>query len=357
LFQDPYLIIASLQAIQELSKGRAMIKLLMIGSFLSEKTGTKGISEKLMESLKNSDLKFIRASDKKNKIIRYWEIILKCIFSSYRTIHIDTFSGRAFKIAEIASSIGNFRRKRIIMTLRGGKLPEFYNKYPQRIKKALTKGDCIQTPSLYLKDFFAKQNIHLQYLPNSIELDRFPYDRNNVKPYTLLWVRAFSKVYNPDLAVRTLYEVQKVFPDTTLTMIGPDKGVLNEIRGLINELNLESSVNIIGPVKNENLYLYYQTHSVFLNTTSYESFGVAVLEAAACGIPIVSTKVGEIPFLWQHEKNMLLVENFEFSAFSYEVLRLFKSKELADRISKNARRKAENFNWETIKPKWIDLLN
>lgn len=334
-----------------------MIRVLMIGSFLSEKTGTKGISENIMESLKNSNLKFLSASNKKNQIIRYLEIILKCLFSSYRTIHIDTFSGRAFKIAETASSIAYFRRKRIIMTLHGGKLPGFYNNYPKRIKKVLTKGDCVQTPSLYLKDFFAKQNIHLHYLPNSIELDLFPYDRNSVKPNTLLWVRAFSQVYNPDLAVRTLYAVQKIFPDATLTMIGPDKGNLKEIRRLIKDLNLESSVNIIGPVKNEELFLYYQAHSVFLNTTSYESFGVAVLEAAACGIPIVSTKVGEIPFLWQHEENMLIAESVEAFSFAEEVCRLFESRELVSKISKNARRKAENFNWKIIKPKWIALLS
>lgn len=333
------------------------MRVLFIGTFLSKKTGTKGISEKLMESLKNSGLKFISASSKKNQVIRMLNIICKCLFSKCDIIHIDTFSGPAFKITETASSIGHFRGKRIIMTLRGGKLPEFYNRYPQRVKKALAKSAYIQTPSLYLKDYFAKQNIHLQYLPNSIKLNNFPFDRNNVKPHTLLWVRAFSPVYNPGLTVLTLNELQKVFPDTTLTMIGPDKGILNETRALISELNVESSVNIIGPVKNEDLYLYYQTHSVFLNTTSYESFGVAVLEAAACGIPIVSTKVGEIPFLWRHEENMLLVESFEYSAFSHEVLRLFKSKELADRISKNARRNAENFSWEIIKQKWLDLLD
>lgn len=329
----------------------------MIGSFLSEKTGTKGISENLMLLLKNSDLYFLRASDKKNQIIRLLEVICKSMFSKYDIIHIDTFSGKAFTIAETASLIGHLRKKRMILTLHGGKLPEFFNEYPNRVSKVFKKCDYVQTPSLYLKNFFEKQNIQISYLPNSIDLTRFPYDRSNVKPYTLLWVRAFTRIYNPDLAIRTLKEVQKVFPGATLTMVGPDKGVLNEIEKLIFELNLKSSVNIIGPVKNEDLYQYYQTHSVFLNTTSYESFGVAVLEAAACGIPIVSTKVGEIPFLWRHEENMLQVESFECSAFSKEVLRLFKSPELAERLSKNARKNAENFDWEIIKQRWINLFS
>lgn len=334
-----------------------MIKVLMIGSFLSQRTGTKGISEKLMESLAGSNVIFQSASGKNNQFIRLLEIICKCLFLKYDILHVDTFSDRAFIIAETATFIGQLRRKRIILTLHGGKLPVFYEKNPQRVRKTLAKGDWFQTPSLYLKDFFEKQNILLHYMPNFIEIDHFPYDRKNVKAHSLLWVRAFSPEYNPGLAVRTLKEVQKVFPDTTLTMIGPDKGILNKIRALIKELKIESSVNIIGPVRNEDLYLYYQTHSVFLNTTSYESFGVAVLEAAACGIPIVSAKVGEIPFLWQHKENILQVESFESSAFSQEVLRLFKSNELAERLSINARKNAENFDWEIIKQRWINLFS
>lgn len=333
-----------------------MIKVLMIGSFLSQRTGTKGISEKLMESLAGSNVVFQSASGKNNQFIRLLEIICKCLFLKFDILHIDTFSDRAFIIAEIASIIGHFRKKRIILTLHGGKLPVFYEKNPQRVRKTLAKGDWVQTPSLYLKDFFEKQNILLHYMPNFIEIDHFPYDRKNVKAHSLLWVRAFSPEYNPGLAVRTLKEVQKVFPDTTLTMIGPDKGILNKIRALIKELKIESSVNIIGPVRNEDLYPYYQTHSVFLNTTSYESFGVAVLEAAACGIPVVSTAVGEIKYLWKNEENILIVETMLPQDFSCSIIKLFKSGELSKKISIKAREQAENFAFEKIKDKWVKLL-
>jgi SAM-dependent methyltransferase len=85
--------------------------------------------------------------------------------------------------------------------------------------------------------------------------------------------------------------LKKNFPQISLTMIGPDKGILNEILLMIKELGLESNIKIIGPISNQELFKYYQSHSVYLNTTSYESFGVALVEAAACGIPIVSTNV------------------------------------------------------------------
>ena len=93
----------------------------------------------------------------------------------------------------------------------------------------------------------------MNYLPNPINFKNFPFKRENVNPYTLLWVRAFTEIYNPDLAVKTLYEVRKKYPGTTLTMIGPDKGLLQQTKKLIQELDLTSCVEITGPVKNEEL--------------------------------------------------------------------------------------------------------
>jgi len=333
-----------------------MINVLMIGSFLSGKYGTKPISEKLAISLNEPYIKLNLVSFKHAKILRFSDIILSSIFSAYDRMHIDTFSGSAFRIAEAASIIAKWRRKKLILTLHGGKLPEFFKDSAERVKRVFARADYIQTPSLYLKNFFAKQDITVNYLPNSIDLSRFPYSRENVKPQALLWVRAFTEIYNPDLPVWILHEIKKIYPDATLTMVGPDKGLLSETKTLIKKLGLNSSVNITGPVPNDSLYSYYQSHEVFLNTTSYESFGVAVLEAAACGIPVVSSKVGELPYLWKHEEDILMVEKMEPDEFCLAIQRLFNSKDLAEKISMSARKKAEEFDWAKIKAKWVALL-
>lgn len=333
-----------------------MTKVLLIGSFFSHLTGAKSVSEKLKRDLSNQALSITLVSKIQNQYLRLLDICFSTAILRYHKIHIDTFSGPAFRIAEAASLIALIRGKQSILTLRGGALPEFYLSNRKRVKHVFTRSSKIQTPSLYLKDFFSKHGFQVNYLPNPINLERFPFKRYNVKPYSLLWVRAFTSIYNPDLAVKTLFEVKKNYPDATLTMVGPDKGLLPQTRVLINELGLNSAVNIVGPVKNDELFKFYQSHEVFLNTTSYESFGVAVVEAAACGIPVVSTKVGEIPYLWKHDENMLLVEGFDPKVLAKEVSSLFESKELRMQISKNARIKAESFDWEVIKEKWISLL-
>ena len=203
-----------------------MIRILFIGSFLSKKCGTLGVSENIARQLQSKNLRIRLASSYNNKNLRLLSILAASLTLRYDIMHIDTFSGNAFRIAEVASTIAGFRKKRIILTLHGGKLPEFYLQYSERVKRVLNRAERVQTPSKYLQAFFEQQSIDIRYLPNSIDLSKFPYSRFSVKPKSLLWVRAFTAIYNPDLAVKALFEIRKTFPDSTLTMIGPDKGLL-----------------------------------------------------------------------------------------------------------------------------------
>jgi len=138
-------------------------------------------------------------------------------------------------------------------------------------------------------------------------------------------------------------------------MIGPDKGLLEDTEELVKKLGIADKIVMKGRVPNEALYKYYQSHSVYLNTTAYESFGVAVLEAAACGIPVVSTRVGEIPYIWKEGEEMFMCEA-EAVQMAEKVVEIFESSELANKFSLNAQKKAESFEWAVIKLKWINLL-
>jgi glycosyltransferase involved in cell wall biosynthesis len=331
---------------------------LFVGSFLSNKTGSKSVSEKLKKDLHKELINIILVSKIKNKILRLSEIIIGVLFYSYEKIHIDTFSGPAFRIAEIAIFFGKFRNKKIIITLHGGALPDFFkNGNQKRIKKIFKKADIVMSPSLYLQDFFKKNDLNVVYLPNSINIKSFPFDRGKIIPFSLLWVRAFTEIYNPELAVKTLKEVKKKFPLARLTMIGPDKGTLRRVILLIDKLNLTNSIDIVGPVDNSKLFKYYQTHNIYLNTTSYESYGLAVMEAASCGIPIVSTSVGELPYLWCSGVNIQLIDNLDEIKMAAVVNSLLSSNELCNKLSKNARLIAEKYDWALVKNKWIKLLN
>ena len=333
-----------------------MIKVLFIGNYLSNHSGTKGAVEKLAPNFKSIEIDAKLVSSIHNKYFRLIHMIFASLFFSYKVIHIDLYSGAAFKYAEFCANIARFSKKKIILNLRGGMLTEIHEKDPNRINKLFENSDHILTPSLFLQDYFQKQNFKVHYLPNAIDFLKFPFKRDKVKPYSLLWVRAFNSIYSPEVAINSLIEVKKEFPSTSLTMIGPDKGKRSDIEYLIKKNNLQDSVILTGAIPNTELFKYYQSHQVFLNTTQYESFGVCITEAASCGIPIISNNVGEISFLWENETNCLLVEKNSIEEFSKHIKRVFNESELSIKLSEKAKINIEKFKLPKIILKWKDLF-
>ena len=101
---------------------------------------------------------------------------------------------------------------------------------------------------------------------------------------------------------------------------------------------------------------YLAEGDIFLNTTNYESFGVSVLEAAACGLCIVTTDAGELPFIWQDGVDALIVPVNDARAMAAAVTRILAEPGLAAKLSTNARKNAEKYDWSVILPQWEELF-
>jgi len=334
-----------------------MKKILFVSSFLSLELGSLCASEKLSQELIREGFNIELVSRRRNKFMRLTDIIFKCLFTRVSIWHVDVYSGQAFIITEIVAMLAQVRCKNLVFRLHGGMLPEFYQSNSSRVQNTLRKANVISTPSIMLCDFFREKGFTVELIPNSLDFADFPFSRNSYSKYSILWVRAFDPIYNPDVAIKALVEVKKRHPGARLTMVGPDKGILNNTVELINKHHLQNDVELIGPIPNNKLYAYYHSHHVFINTTSFESFGVAVMEAASCGIPIVSSSVGEIPFLWKEREEMLMVSSINGEDFAKKISEVFDNVQLAKTLSKNAYRKTLLFDWDNIKQTWINLFN
>jgi glycosyltransferase involved in cell wall biosynthesis len=277
-------------------------------------------------------------------------------FYKYDIIIVQLFSYKAFLLEDVVIRLGNLLGKKTIAVIRGGAFPEFYNRYPNWSENVLNRCYKIETPSIYIQHYLQAKGFVVGHIPNFIDNEHFPFNWENTKSPKLLWVRAFHDIYKPELAIQCVAHLKSKFPELTLTMVGPDQGKLEYCKNLIKSLNIESSVTITGPIPNHELNAYYKSHQVFLTTTSYESFGVALVEAACSGIPMVSTKVGEIPFMWKEDEEMLMAKDGDQVAFNEKVEKLLSDTTLREKLSFNARKKAEKYTWDAIKVRWKELI-
>jgi glycosyltransferase involved in cell wall biosynthesis len=181
--------------------------------------------------------------------------------------------------------------------------------------------------------------------------------RADPKP-DLVWLRAFHAAYNPSLAPRVLSELRPHFPAARLVMVGPDKGdgSLARVRSIVDGWRLADAVSLLGPVHKTEIRTVLNRGDIFLNTTNFDNTPVSVVEAMACGLCVVSTNVGGIPYLLRDGHDALLVPPNDSPAMVAAVRRILTEPGLAERLSRNARSKAEGFDWSNILPQWEKLL-
>ncbi len=174
----------------------------------------------------------------------------------------------------------------------------------------------------------------------------------------LVWLRAFHDIYNPSLAVQVVAQLVRDFPDAQLVMMGPDSrdGSLDETKKLATQLGVMDRLTCTGPVAKLNVPHLLNQGDILLNTPRVDNTPVSVLEAMACGLCVVSTNVGGIPYLLEDESDALLVPTDDAAAMAQAIRRFLTEDGLAERLSRNGRRKAEQFDWTMVLPRWQQLL-
>lgn len=335
---------------------------LLIANFLSMGTGGKSISEEMVDRLRiSSDWNILTTSSHPGRVRRLADFIITILRErqNYDIVNIEVYSTLAFVWAEISAQLLFLLQKPFILALHGGGLPLLAKRSPRRVRHLLSVANAVTTPSRYIQQALKPFRDDIYYLPNGLNLENYPFKLRVDPGPKLCWLRAFHEIYNPCMAIEVIANLQKLFPNVHLTMIGPDKsdGTFEQVLKMIKDGNLENHVDIVGAIPKTEVPSWLQKYDVYINTTRLESFGVAVMEAAAMGLPIVTTDVGELSYLWSNGEDALLVPQNDSDAMAKAVQRILTEPGLAEKLSRNARRKAEKFDWSVILPQWEQLVD
>jgi glycosyltransferase involved in cell wall biosynthesis len=277
---------------------------------------------------------------------------------SYELAHIEVYSGKAFLWAEAVSGILRRVGKPYVLTLHGGNLPAFVRKWPRRTRRTIAAAAAVTAPSRYLLEQMRSCRPDIRLLPNAIDRALYQFSpRETLRP-KLVWLRAFHEVYDPWTAVRVLALLKDRFPDITLLMIGPEKsgGVVTSLHRMAEQFGVAQRLVIRGPVPKAEVGCWLSGRDVFLNTSTVDNTPVSVLEAMASGLCVVSTNVGGLPYILEHERDSLVIPARDPVAMAGAVARFLTEPDLAKRCSINGRRKAEQLDWSLCLPQWEELF-
>jgi len=335
-----------------------MSNLLYIGNKLSDHGYTSTSIETLGSFLEAEGFTVYYASSQKNIFLRMLEMVFATLRYAKKVdyVLIDTYSTKNFWYAFIISQICRLLNVKYIPKLHGGDLPNRLQKSPYWCDLIFKNAYQNIAPSPYLYEAFKHKGYrNLIHIPNTIELEKYDFQARNFDVPKILWVRSFSQIYNPILAVKVLLELKKKFPAAQLCMVGPKK---DESYDATVAYAKENAVEVCftGKLTKAEWTNLSKDYNLFLNTTHFDNTPVSVIEAMALGLPVVSTNVGGIPFLLQHQENALLVDDNDLEAMVFQIERLFSEPKLSDFLVANAYKMVQGFDWNIIRKQWTDLL-
>ena len=121
---------------------------------------------------------------------------------------------------------------------------------------------------------------------------------------------------------------------------------------------MDKYVSFTGFISPESVVEYYQKMSIFIAVSTRESFGVSILEAAACEVPAITSDVGGLPEVNKHNETGLVISPKSPGELAKAIKKLVNNNNLRERMGKKARQRViQEFNWEANIQKMISVYN
>jgi glycosyltransferase involved in cell wall biosynthesis len=145
--------------------------------------------------------------------------------------------------------------------------------------------------------------------------------------------------------------VKENFP---LVIAGGMRKYVDRLKEVISEYNLGRHVKFLGYVPSILMPQLYGSARVLVFPSLYEGFGFPILEAMACGCPVIASNVSSIPEVCGD--SALLFDPTNETELVGLILKLIGSEELREELVSKGLQQATRFSWDEAGKKWIELL-
>jgi D-inositol-3-phosphate glycosyltransferase len=167
-----------------------------------------------------------------------------------------------------------------------------------------------------------------------------------------------------DTAIRMLDEIPSSVASgerpPQLIVVGGPSGIdgadeVDHLHGLAADLGLSERVHFIAPQPHDQLAVFYRAADVLVMPSRSESFGLVAVEAQACGLPVVASRVGGLAYTVADTESGLLVDGHEPRSFAAATTAILDHPEFRERLARGAAEFAGRFSWPAAADRFLEL--
>ena len=197
----------------------------------------------------------------------------------------------------------------------------------------------------------------LSVIPFGVEMPDAPPPPPSSGAVRLCFIKVHARKYGPEVLLRAFARALETCPDLELTMAGRGE-MTGQLVSLTRELGVADKVDFPGFVNNDSISDFIAEHHAMVmpSVMDSESFGVAVLEAAACGRPVIASRVGGVPEAVVDGVTGILVPPRDVETLTEAILRLVRDEDLRREMGRAGREfVATHYTWDRSLDGMIEL--
>lgn len=270
-------------------------------------------------------------------------------------VHLMANSGWSWHLfAAPAILMARLRGRPVVVNYRGGEAQTFLEKQARFVVPVLRRAQVLAVPSGFLEAVFEAYGVSAQIVPNIVDRQRFYQATELPDVPHLVVTRNLEPIYDIPTALRAFAQVHPLFPLARLTIAGSGPE-LAHLQALCQQLNIAEAVSFCGRLDPDGVAALYRSATLMINPSTVDNMPNSVLEALACGVPVLSTDVGGVPYVVRHGQTALLVPSGNPEVMAEALRVLLSDKDVCARLRAQGLQDVAAYEWSAVKARWLTL--
>jgi lipopolysaccharide heptosyltransferase II len=225
----------------------------------------------------------------------------------------------------------------------------YYKKHPFSFVMGWAKRVIVPSNVIarHMIEDFKVAHDRIRFIPRSVDLNKFKYlspDKRTGKTFNVGIIGRLTPIKGHLYFIKAMAKVARGHPKLKIWIVGDAHGSKDaykeQMRVLVKRLGLEEYTDFLGTQKDVPGILAH-LNCLVLATTTQEAFGRVIVEAQACGVPVVATAVGGVIDIIENGHTGLIVPPADPQAMAEAVIKIINDKPLALRLAEEAYKKVQ----------------